>query len=134
MMSLVRAGRVRPRPIPAALMLAGLVTASAAAQTDPPTDPNAPPRDENVTTLDLVSVVGVSPVAGTDISAMKLPYNVQSINDDALRRSQSLDLTDFMNRGLAGVTINSAQDNPLQPDVQFRGFTATPLLGGSEGV
>ena len=39
-----------------------------------------------------------------------------------------------MNRHLAGVTINGAQGNPLQPDVQFRGFTATPLLGGSEGM
>jgi outer membrane receptor protein involved in Fe transport len=87
-----------------------------------------------VTTLDLVNVVGVSPVAGTEIAAGKLPYNVQSVDDDALKRSQTLDLTDFMNRHLAGVSTNSAQGNPLQPDVQFRGFTATPLLGGSEGM
>ena len=39
-----------------------------------------------------------------------------------------------MNDRFAGVSINQAQDNPLQPDVQFRGFTGTPLLGGSEGV
>ncbi len=107
-----------------------LVLASAAeAETAPP-----PGNDENVTTLDLVTVVGVTPVAGTDIEIAKLPYNVQSADDEALKRSQALDLSDFMNRNFAGVTINQAANNPLQPDLQFRGFTATPLLGGSEGI
>jgi outer membrane receptor protein involved in Fe transport len=39
-----------------------------------------------------------------------------------------------MNRNMTGVTINSATANPLQPNLQFRGFTASPLLGGSQGV
>jgi len=122
----------RRHPIAMAIGIAGVALASSgwAEAQDATTNTNT----ENVTTLDLVNVVGVSPVAGTNIAANKLPYNVQSINDDALNRSQTLDLTDFMNRHLAGVTTNGAQDNPLQPDVQFRGFTATPLLGGSEGM
>ena len=92
------------------------------------------PKSEDVTTLDLVTIVGVTPVAGTDIEIEKLPYHVQSADDEALDRAQALDLSDFMNRNFAGITVNQAQDNPLQPDLQFRGFTATPLLGGSEGV
>ncbi len=32
------------------------------------------------------------------------------------------------------MTINSAQNNPLQPDVQYRGFAASPLLGLSQGI
>lgn len=89
---------------------------------------------ENVTKLDLVTVVGVTPLTGTDIDPRKLPYYVQSTNDDEINRAQVLDLTDFANRHLAGVATNGAQNNPLQPDFQFRGFTATPLLGGSEGM
>ncbi|MEO7051586.1 MAG: TonB-dependent receptor [Rhodanobacter sp.] len=92
------------------------------------------PNPENVTTLDLTTVVGVTPVTGTDIDPAKLPYYVQSTNDDQIDRAQVLDLTDFANRHLAGVTTNGAQNNPLQADVHFRGFTATPLLGGSEGM
>jgi outer membrane receptor protein involved in Fe transport len=124
------AGRLRRSPIAAALAVAGLLGGTFHAHADdvPPT------ASEDVTTLDLVNVVGVSPVAGTDIAANKLPYNVQSVDDSALQRSQTLDLTDFMNRHLAGVTTNAAAGNPLQPDLQFRGFTATPLLGGSEGM
>ncbi len=89
---------------------------------------------QNVTELDLIRVVGVTPVTGTDIDPGKLPYYVQSTNDDQMDRAQVLDLTDFANRRFVGVTTNGAQNNPLQADVQFRGFTATPLLGGSEGM
>lgn len=115
------------RPALLAAALAGVIGSVAAAE-----PPAANP--ENVTTLDLVSVVGVTPIAGTEMATAKLPYNVQSIDDEALHRAQALDLTDFMSRHLAGVTTNGAQNNPLQPDLQFRGFTATPLLGGSEGL
>ena len=90
--------------------------------------------DEDVTTLDLVDVVGVTPVTGTELPAARLPYDVQSVDDAALSRAQALDLGDYMNRHLAGVTVNAAQNSPLQPDLQFRGFTASPLLGGSEGL
>jgi iron complex outermembrane receptor protein len=121
--------RLRLSPIALGLALGASGTATQARAADTP-----PENREDVTTLDLVNVVGVSPVAGTDIAAGKLPYNVQSIDDSALARAQTLDLTDFMNRHLAGVNTNSAQGNPLQPDLQFRGFTATPLLGGSEGM
>lgn len=116
---------MRAHPLAAALLLAAVASAGAHAQDK---------ASEDVTTLDLVNVVGVSPVTGTDIAAMKLPYNVQSMDDSALKRAQTLDLTDFMNRHFAGVSTNGAQNNPLQPDLQFRGFTATPLLGGSEGM
>jgi len=39
-----------------------------------------------------------------------------------------------MNRNLGSVTINEAQSNPLQPDVQYRGFTLSPLLGLPQGL
>lgn len=114
--------------------LALLAAAIAAAVGDAAATDVPPANPENVTTLDLVNVVAVTPIAGTEIPAAKLPYQVQSIDDDALGRAQTLDLSDFMNRRLVGVTTNGAQNNPLQPDLQFRGFTATPLLGGAEGL
>jgi outer membrane receptor protein involved in Fe transport len=107
-------------------VLAGLLASAGA--------PAQQRESEDVTTLDLVDVVAPTPVAGTDLSAAKLPYPVQSIDDRALQRAQTLDLGAYMDRHLAGVSTNAAQGNPLQPDLQFRGYTATPLLGGSEGV
>jgi outer membrane receptor protein involved in Fe transport len=90
--------------------------------------------DEDVDALDLVRVVGVTPVTGTELPAAKLPYDVQSADDVALARAQVSGIGDYLDRHLAGVSVNAAQNNPLQPDLQFRGYTATPLLGGSQGL
>lgn len=81
-----------------------------------------------------VTVVGTTPTNGTGIALYKLPFNVQGADSDALERAQSLDLTDYLSTNLSSVNINSAQNNPLQPDVQYRGFTASPLLGLPMGM
>ena len=48
--------------------------------------------------------------------------------------AHAADLGAFMNRRLGSVFINEAQGSPLQPDVQFRGFVASPLLGQPQGI
>ena len=50
------------------------------------------------------------------------------------RSSHSSDASDFLNRYLGSVNINQTQNNPFQPDVNFRGFTASPLLGAAQGL
>ncbi len=90
--------------------------------------------EENVQKKDTVEVIGITPTHGIGLPEELIPYNVQSANSDDLEKSQSLDLTDFMNRNLGSVTINEAQSNPLQPDVQYRGFTLSPLLGLPQGL
>lgn len=51
-----------------------------------------------------------------------------------LDKSKSTDLTDYLYLNTPSVTINSAQNNPLQPDLHYRGFSASPLLGLSQGL
>jgi outer membrane receptor protein involved in Fe transport len=48
--------------------------------------------------------------------------------------SHALDLTEFLDRRLGSVSVNATQNNPLQPDINFRGFTASPLLGTPQGL
>jgi len=81
----------------------------------------------------LEEVVVTAPY-GIGIDPELVPANVQRATAEQLARSHSLDLTDFLNRGFASVSINHAQNNPLQPDFNFRGFTASPLLGLPQGV
>ncbi|MDH3747551.1 MAG: TonB-dependent receptor [Gammaproteobacteria bacterium] len=64
----------------------------------------------------------------------KIPYNVQAALAEDIERAQSLALSDFLNYKLGSVSVNEAQNNPLQPDVQFRGYTASPLLGLAQGL
>jgi hypothetical protein len=48
--------------------------------------------------------------------------------------SGALDLSDFLNRRFNGVHVNEVQGNPFQPDINYRGYTASPLLGTPQGL
>ncbi len=81
-----------------------------------------------------VIVYGVTPSQSVSLPEEKIPYNVQSVSAEDIENAQSLALSDFLNQRLGSVTLNSAQNNPLQPDLQYRGYTASPLLGLAQGV
>ena len=84
--------------------------------------------------IEEITVVGVTPLAGAGLQLSKIPFNAQTVSASELADSLALDITDHLNSNLASVNINAAQNNPLQPDLQFRGFTASPLLGLPQGV
>ncbi len=81
-----------------------------------------------------IEVIGITPTHGVGLPEELIPYSVQSASSDDLEQSQTLGLIDFMNRNLGSVTINDAQNNPLQADVQYRGYTLSPLLGLPQGL
>jgi iron complex outermembrane recepter protein len=81
-----------------------------------------------------VVVIGVTPNQGVGLEKDKIPYNVQSASSEDLENAQSLDITDYLNRNVGSININDAASNPLQPDVQFRGYSASPLLGLAQGI
>jgi iron complex outermembrane receptor protein len=81
-----------------------------------------------------VEVVGITPLPSLGVPLKEVPGNVQSVEDEAMERQESLNLPRFMNRNLGSVNINDVQNNPFQPDVSYRGFNASPLLGTPIGV
>ena len=81
-----------------------------------------------------VEVIGTTPAHGVGLPEELIPFNVQSATSEDFDRTQPLGLTDFMNRNLGSVTINDAQNNPLQSDLQYRGYTLSPLLGLPQGL
>ncbi|HZS56013.1 MAG TPA: TonB-dependent receptor [Bryobacteraceae bacterium] len=81
-----------------------------------------------------VDVVAATPLPGTDLSINKIPAPVQTATARDIQNSGALDLSDLLNKRLDGVHINQNQENPFQPDVNYRGYTASPLLGTPEGI
>lgn len=81
-----------------------------------------------------VDVVAATPLPGTDLPLDQIPAPVQTVNARDLERTGSLDLSDLLNQRLSGVHINQNQENPFQPDLNYRGYTASPLLGTPEGI
>jgi iron complex outermembrane recepter protein len=90
--------------------------------------------EEEIQENEAIEVIGITPVLGVGLPKEKIPYNVQSASSADLDKNISLDITDFMNRNFSSVIVNDAQNNPLQPDIQYRGFTASPLLGLPQGL
>lgn len=84
--------------------------------------------------LGKIEVVGTTPLSSLGVPIEQVPSNVQIVKGQTLQDQQSLGIADFMNQNLSGVNVNEAQNNPYQPDVNFRGFTASPLLGTPQGL
>lgn len=83
--------------------------------------------------IETIEVIAVTP-AGAELDASKAAANVQVALAEDIREHRALGLADFMNDRFANVFVNSAQSNPLQPDVQYRGFVGSPLLGLPQGI
>jgi outer membrane receptor protein involved in Fe transport len=81
-----------------------------------------------------VVVVATTPLAGVDLETNQIAGPVQTATAADIENSGALELGDFMNRRLNGVYLNEMQANPFQPDVNYRGYTASPLLGTPEGI
>lgn len=83
--------------------------------------------------METVEVVGTTPL-GAELEADRIAGNVQSATAEELRERNALSLADFMSQSFASVFINEAQSNPLQPDLQYRGYVGSPLLGLPQGI
>ena len=81
-----------------------------------------------------MTVIGTTPLVGVEVPASQVPAPVQVATDRELTNSGALDLSDFLNRRFNGVHVNEVQGNPFQPDVNYRGYTASPLLGTPQGL
>lgn len=83
--------------------------------------------------IEKISVHGQTPISPHG-NENYLLGSVQKIDSATLNRSNVMSLTEQMNSSLASLNINDVQSNPFQPDVQYRGFTASPLLGLPQGL
>ena len=90
----------------------------------------APAQDD----LPVVTIVGITPYGTAEQSAAELAGSAQSAGSTDIERSHAADLGAFLERRLGSVHVNGNQGNPLQPDVNYRGFTASPLLGTPQGI
>lgn len=81
----------------------------------------------------LDEVVVTAPL-GEAIARDRVPARVQTATAADIDALQPMDLTELLHRGFGSVSLNHAQNNPLQPDLNFRGHTASPLLGLPQGI
>lgn len=90
--------------------------------------------EEDPLKMEPIEVIGVTPIHGVGLPKNKIPANIQTATSSEIDALQSLNLAEFINLNFGSVHINEAQNNPFQPHVRFRGFTASPLLGLPQGL
>ncbi len=107
----------------AAAAAASLVVGSAAAADSP-----------DVQQLPTVEVIGTTPLPGVALDRDQIAAPVQTGTSKEIERSNAIDLSGYLLRFLGSVYINDVQNNPFQPDLNYRGYTASPLLGTPQGL
>lgn len=85
-------------------------------------------------TLPTIEVFATTPLAGASIDIDKVPASVTTIDSYEIQSTHSLNIADALQRWVPGIIVNEVAGNPFQPDVQFRGFVASPVAGTPQGL
>lgn len=83
--------------------------------------------------LEEIVVIGIVP-AGASQDRSKIPYPIQTGSAADLENIAAVGIADFLKQSFSSISLNDAQNNPLQPDLQYRGFSVSPLLGLAQGI
>ncbi len=84
--------------------------------------------------IEQIVVVGTTPVPGMTVNVDKVPGNVQTLKAADLSQDGGPSLIGGLSTQLGSVNINDALADAFQPDVLYRGFEASPVLGTPQGL
>jgi outer membrane receptor protein involved in Fe transport len=95
-------------------------------------------RDETATrrvhAKPTVPLYPTTPLAGGDVATDKAPATSNTVDASQIAQTGSLNVTDSLVKYVPGITVNEVAGNPFQPNIQFRGFVASPVSGTPQGL
>lgn len=84
--------------------------------------------------LKKVEVYGNTPLKGIGLPLHKVPANIQMASPEQINNQTGVSIADYMNNNMQGVTVTELGGNPWQPEINFRGYSSSPLLGNPQGL
>jgi iron complex outermembrane receptor protein len=81
-----------------------------------------------------LAVPGTSERDSSLIDRDKVPSNTEVLTSADFSRNYSTNFLDSVNRKLPGVSLGDQTGNPFQRDLDYRGFTASPVQGTPQGI
>ena len=84
--------------------------------------------------IETVTVMSTTPVRAGDLVPRDFAGVIQSATSEELAASAGVDISNYLSRHFGGIHVHAAQGNPLQPDLYYRGYAASPLLGLPMGL
>jgi outer membrane receptor protein involved in Fe transport len=94
----------------------------------------APEPEPAAAVLPPIYVMGIAPLPGIGIDADKVPASVQTLSSQDLQREGPASLTGGLTDRLGSANLNGTMNDPFQPDILYRGFEASPVLGTPQGL
>ena len=75
-----------------------------------------------------------TPSSASAIDADKVPASVNVVDTRQIERTGSPSITDALMQSVPSVNISEVNGNPFTPDLEFRGFVASPVSGTPQGL
>ena len=88
---------------------------------------------EKITT-EKVEVISTTPLPGIGVPLYKIPANIQYASPKEINNQTGVSIADYMNNNMQGITVTELGGNPWQPEINFRGYSSSPLLGNPQGL
>ena len=123
--------RLRLGSIAAVLAFAAAASAVAAESESETSATNNPGASRELPEL---LVIGTAPLPGFGLPLSQIPSNVQTALSQDLQNAQVNDVANYLSQRFMGLNVNDSADNPFQLDINYHGFTASPLVGTPEGL
>ena len=116
------------------LMMVALSLQLEGAQVPPSAQDSPHPQEPPLRIEKTIEVVGATPIHGLGIDRDRIPGNVQTVTAGAPDPAGGASVAEQLNTAASSIHLNDATTNPFQPDLQFRGFVGSPLLGLPQGL
>ncbi len=85
-------------------------------------------------TTSTINVYSATPLPSLGLPLNIIPANIQIATPKSINAQSGVSLADYMSNNMQSVSVTEMGGNPWQPEVTFRGYSASPLLGMPQGI
>lgn len=85
-------------------------------------------------TTSTINVYSATPLPSLGLPLNIIPANIQIATPKAINAQPGVSLADYMSANMQSVSVTEMGGNPWQPEVTFRGYSASTLLGMPQGM
>jgi outer membrane receptor protein involved in Fe transport len=85
-------------------------------------------------TTSTINVYSATPLPSIGLPLNIIPANIQIADPKGVANQTGVSIADYMQNNMQGVTVSEMGGNPWQPEINFRGYSSSPLLGNSQGL
>ena len=85
-------------------------------------------------TTGTINVYSATPLPSFGLPINIIPANIQIADPKGVANQTGVSIADYMQNNMQGVTVSEMGGNPWQPEINFRGYSSSPLLGNSQGL